>query len=59
MPQNSTMIFLWAKRKKLGPGCTWGESRGGDNPPGRSRSPKRALVASAHLGCPPDRFFAI
>ena len=51
--------FLSTKRKKLGPGCTWGESRGGDNPPGHAKRPTRALVGCAHLGCPPDRLFAL
>ena len=44
--------FLWTRRKKLGPGCTWGEFRGGDNPPGHARGPRRALVGCAHPGCP-------
>ena len=45
--------FLWSRRNTAGPGCTWWESRGGDNPPGRTRRPSRALVGCAHLGCPP------
>ena len=51
--------FLWARRKEMGPGCTWGVHRGGHNPPGRGRRPRRALVCCAHLGCPPDRLFAL
>ena len=51
--------FLWTRWKILGPGCTWGESRGGDNPLGRARGPRHALEGCAHLGCPPDRLFAL
>ena len=52
---NTTPIyddFLWTKRNTMGPGCTWGKSRGGDNPPGCARRPSHALVGCAHLGCP-------
>ena len=31
--------FLWAIRKAMGPGCTWGVPRGGHNPPGRAWPP--------------------
>ena len=44
--------FLWARRKAMGPGCTWGAPRGGHNPPERARRPRRTLVGCAHLGCP-------
>ena len=36
-----------------------GVPRGGHNPPGLARRPKRALLGCVHLGCPPGRLFAL
>ena len=51
--------FLCTRRKMLGPGCTWGESRGGDNLPGHAKRPRHALVGCAHLGGLPNRLFPL
>ena len=59
MPRNSKMIFYGPEGTQTGPGCAWGVPRGRHNPPGRARRPRRALVGCAHLGCPPDRLFAL
>ena len=58
MQRNFTKIF-WDQKERNGPSLCLGESRGGDNPPGRARRPRCALVGCAHLGCPPDRLFAL
>ena len=44
--------FFMNQKEHNGPWLHLGESRGGDNPPGRARRPRRALVGCAHLGCP-------
>ena len=51
MLRQFTMIFMDQKEED-GPWLHLEESRGGDNPPGRARRPKRALVGCAHHGCP-------
>ena len=53
------MMFFMGQKEHNGPWLHLGESRGGDNPPGCARRPRRALVGCAHLGCPPDRLFAL
>ena len=59
MQRNFTKIFLDQKEHN-GPWlCLGGVPRGGHNPPGHAKRPKRALVGCAHLGCPPDRLFAV
>ena len=47
------------QKEHNGPWMRLGVPRGGHNPPGRARRPKRALVGSVHLGFPPDRLFAL
>ena len=43
-----------------GPRQRLGEVLGGEhNPLGHARRPRSALVGCAHLGCPPDRLFAL
>ena len=51
-------IFM-GQKKHNGPWLCLGVPWGGRNPPGRARRPRRALVGCAHLGCPPDRLFAL
>ena len=36
-----------------------GVLQGERNPPGCTRRPKHTLVGCPHLGCPPDRLFAL
>ena len=52
-------VFFWTRRQPMGQRSTWGLLRGEHNPPGRAWRPRRALVGCAHLGCPPDRLFAL
>ena len=51
--------FFWTRRQPMGRRSTWGLLRGEHNPPGRAWRPRHALVGCAHLGCPPDRLFAL
>ena len=51
MQRNFTEIVLDQKEHNV-PWLRLGVPRGGHNPPGRARRPRRALVGCAHLGCP-------
>ena len=44
--------FFLDQKEHNGPWLRLGVPRGEQNPPGRARRPRRALVGCAHLGCP-------
>ena len=58
MPCNFTMIFYGPKGRSWALVAPGGAPRG-NNPPGRAKRPRRALVGCAHLGSPSDRLFAL
>ena len=59
MPRNFAKNFYGPEGKQWALAAPGGVPRGGHNLPGRARRPGCALVGYAHLGCPPDRLFAL